>query len=104
MAQSSANLHNHNDMIIDQEEKLELLTKGSSSYYSSLFKNLSTENKSNAKILYEFLETEHNIQFMNQVLRNNSQKFKVKLFLMLNWIVIILKSIREYRLLPSKMA
>jgi hypothetical protein len=62
MAQSSANLHNPNDIIVDLEKKLELLTKGSSSYYSSLFKNLFTENKSNAKILYEFLETEHNIQ------------------------------------------
>jgi hypothetical protein len=29
MAQSSAKIHNHNDMIIDLEKKIELLTKGS---------------------------------------------------------------------------
>lgn len=61
MAQSSAKIHNHNDMIIDLEKKLELLTKGSH-FITILFKNLSTENRGNAKILYNFLESEYNIQ------------------------------------------
>jgi integrase len=62
MAQSSVNIQNHNDILIDLEKKIELLTKGSSSYYRSLFKNLSIENRDNAKTLYDFLETEHNLQ------------------------------------------
>jgi integrase len=60
MPQSSANIHNH--ILIDLEKQIELLTKGSSSYYNSLFKKLSTENRDNAKIHYKFLEAEHNIQ------------------------------------------
>jgi integrase len=62
MAQSSLNIHNNNDNLIDLEKKIELLTKGSSSYYNSLFKKLSIENMDNAKILYDFLESEYNIQ------------------------------------------
>jgi integrase len=62
MAQSSVNIQHHNDILIDLEKKIELLTKGSSSYYRSLFKNLSIKNRDNAKTLYDFLETEHNLQ------------------------------------------
>jgi len=62
MAQSSVNIHNNNDNLIDLEKRMELLTKGYSSYYNSLFKKLSMENRGNAKILYDFLETEYNIQ------------------------------------------
>jgi len=62
MAQSSLNIHNNNDNLIVLEKKIELLTKGSSSYYNSLFKKLSIENMDNAKILYDFLESEYNIQ------------------------------------------
>ncbi len=45
MAQSSTNIQNNNDIIVDLEKKTELLTKGSSSYYNSLFKNLSIEKR-----------------------------------------------------------
>ncbi len=62
MAQSYTNIHNLNDVLIDLDKKIELLTKGASSYYNSLFKNLSLRNRNNAKILYNFLESEHNIQ------------------------------------------
>ncbi|HET9806115.1 MAG TPA: hypothetical protein VFP49_04330 [Nitrososphaeraceae archaeon] len=62
MAQSYTNIHNLYDILIDLDKKIELLTKGASSYYNSLFKNLSLENRDNAKILYDFLESEYNIQ------------------------------------------
>jgi hypothetical protein len=63
MAQSyTKNIHHHNDVLIDLDKKIKSLTKGASSYYNSLFKNLSLKNRNNAKILYEFLESEYNIQ------------------------------------------
>ncbi|HET9807745.1 MAG TPA: hypothetical protein VFP49_12635 [Nitrososphaeraceae archaeon] len=60
MAQSYANISN--DVLLDLEKKTESICKGSSSYYSSIFKKMSFKNLQNAKILYEFLITEQNYQ------------------------------------------
>ena len=65
MAQSLANnIQNSSDLDLDKniESFLLLLTKKSSPYYKSLFKKMSSTNLQNAKIVYEFLITEHNIQ------------------------------------------
>lgn len=62
MAQTYAN--NDDVIIIDLEKNIQSLTKGvaSSHYYNSLFKKMSLINIQNATILYEFLQSEHNIQ------------------------------------------
>ena len=49
-------------IILELEKKINSLCKGASSYYNSLFKKMFIKNLQNAKILYEFLITEHNSQ------------------------------------------
>jgi len=66
MAQTYAidNNDNNNNNVIDLEKKVHTLTKGvpSSHYYNSLFKKMYSVNMQNAIMLYEFLQSEHNMQ------------------------------------------
>ena len=62
MGQKLAN-NNVMNIINDSEKKIRYIFQGSHRLYlNSIFIKMSTANIQNAKILYEFLITEHNIQ------------------------------------------
>ena len=61
MAQKVA-ANNINDVILELQKKVELICKGSPFYYISLVKKMPSANLQNAKIIYEFLITEYDIQ------------------------------------------
>ena len=62
MGQKLANT-NVMDIINDSEKKIRYIFQGSHRLYlDSIFKKMSSTNLQNAKIVYEFLITEHNIQ------------------------------------------
>ena len=54
--------HNNNEVILDLQNKVELICKGAPFYYISLIKKMFSANLQNAKIVYEFLIMEYDIQ------------------------------------------